>query len=163
MSGKSKYSDEVQNQIAEKYKGGKSAGKIGKELGIAMGKVKGTVERLGVTRDSIDQSSLSKQQKKEIAEKYSPSYGFTKLGREYGIFLNGILKVLEQQGIKRKTSNRKFSEEEELQIVDLYVLKKKGTGSIARKFNCARSTIRRILIGRNITIREQTLTTEEFI
>ena len=60
MSEESKYSDEVQNKIAKEYKGGKTAGKIGKELGIPMGTVKGIVERLGVTRDPIDQSSLSK-------------------------------------------------------------------------------------------------------
>ena len=72
-----------------------------------MGTVKGIVERLGVTRDPIDKSSLSKQQNKEISEKYSPSYGSTKLSREYGISSTGTLKVLKEN----KNSLTKLAQE----------------------------------------------------
>ena len=145
----------IQKQICEEYKRGKSAKKIHKEYAIHTGVLKRFLIRLGVQIRSHEevQRLIPKSLHKSICERYLKGESSTKISKSIGFGERAIINIIKEKGIEiRGVVVIQNLLPLQKVICDRYI-KGESMNNIANEFNISTTPIKNILVKNKVKLR----------
>ncbi len=113
-----------------------------------------------VGRENKERRRFPEEVEKEICRLYVEGSSTYKLGKGYDCTRALIITILDRNSIERRPNNRAanngrriFTNEQELEICNVYVNGKLSMREISKKFGCGNTTVRDILIRNKISLK----------
>lgn len=150
-------SPEQENEIINLYQENFSANEIAKKFDINNTRVLRILKRkkIKIKEPSSYIKKLHESQDEAILSLYSQGFSINEVGKKFGVEASVINNILVKHDIYKRGAgsyNHKFTEEQENEVIDLYVNQKMFVTEIAIKFQVEGRTISKILKSHNIKI-----------
>lgn len=153
-------------KLPEEWKRNVSIGSMGK-AGTNKGKKfsdewKNKMSKSLVGKECLKNRKFDPNIEQEICQLYLVGLGTQKLAKKFGCYKSVIIAILDRGNIKRRVNpaaknasqvRRRFSDEQELEICNLYLTTQITMATLSKKYSCNANVIRAILLRNNINLK----------